>query len=374
VGNNRKAAVKKKLNKLVPKRFKKKQKDLVVQENVPRITNETVAEHREEVLKSARKYIYPLQHSKHRIVLVSTTLFVITLIAFSAYCTLALYRFQSSSTFLYRVSQVIPFPIARTGGKFIAYENYLFELRHYTHYYETQLKVNFDSGKDKEQLEQFKKRALDKVITDAYVKQLAEEHGVAVSDQEVEDQITIVRNQNRLGSTEKVFEDVIKDYWGWSINDFKRSLRTTLLAQKVVAKLDTETTQKAEAAMAEIKSGADFAEVAKKYSEGPFLTNNGELPFPVDRTSKEIAAQATDALFKTQPGQTTEIINTGFTLEIYKNLETNGDKIRASRIVLTFKPIEDFVNDLKDKQKYTQYIKLPETTTTEDATIPEETQ
>jgi hypothetical protein len=239
VGNNRKAAVKKKLNKLVPKRFKKKQKDLVVQENVPRITNETVAEHREEVLKSARKYIYPLQHSKHRIVLVSTTLFVITLIAFSAYCTLALYRFQSSSTFLYRVSQVIPFPIARTGGKFIAYENYLFELRHYTHYYETQLKVNFDSGKDKEQLEQFKKRALDKVITDAYVKQLAEEHGVAVSDQEVEDQITIVRNQNRLGSTEKVFEDVIKDYWGWSINDFKRSLRTTLLAQKVVAKLDT---------------------------------------------------------------------------------------------------------------------------------------
>ena len=27
--------------------------------NVPRITNETVAEHREEVLSSARKYIYP---------------------------------------------------------------------------------------------------------------------------------------------------------------------------------------------------------------------------------------------------------------------------------------------------------------------------
>ena len=31
---------------------------------IPRITNETVAEHREEVLSSARKYIYPLQHSR----------------------------------------------------------------------------------------------------------------------------------------------------------------------------------------------------------------------------------------------------------------------------------------------------------------------
>src|SRR5665811_1430574 len=35
---------------------------------VPRITNETVAEHREAVLSGARKYIYPLQHSKRRIV------------------------------------------------------------------------------------------------------------------------------------------------------------------------------------------------------------------------------------------------------------------------------------------------------------------
>ncbi len=36
--------------------------------NVPRITNETVGDHREEVLSSARKYIYPLKQSKHRVV------------------------------------------------------------------------------------------------------------------------------------------------------------------------------------------------------------------------------------------------------------------------------------------------------------------
>jgi parvulin-like peptidyl-prolyl isomerase len=285
---------------------------------------------------------------------------------------LALYRFQGSSTFLYRVTQVIPFPIAKTGGNFIAYENYLFELRHYTHYYETQLKVNFDNGKDKEQLNQFKRRALDKVINDAYVKQLAAEHNISVSDQEVEDQITIVRNQNRLGSSEKVFEDVIKDYWGWNVNDFKRSLRTTLLAQKVAAKLDTETNEKAAAALAELKSGASFADVAKKYSDDPSKENGGELGFAVDRTSKEIPAQATDALFKLQPGQITEVVNTGYTLEILKNIETNGDKIRAARIVINFKDVNQYINDLKDKQKYTQYIKLPEATPTEGVAVPEQ--
>lgn len=362
--------MKKRLTKLVPKRLKRNRGEPAVKENVPRITNETVAEHREEVLKSARKYIYPLQHSKHRIVLISTGLFIMAIIGFFAYCTLALYRFQNSSTFLYRVTQVIPFPVARTGGQFVAYENYLFELRHYTHYYETQLKVNFENGKDREQLNQFKKRALDKIITDAYVKQLAAQHGISVSEQEVNDQITIVRNQNRLGSSERVFEDVIKDYWGWTVDDFKRSLRTTLLAQKVVAKLDTEATKKAEAALAELNAGADFAAVAKKYSEDPSKENGGELGFAVDRTSKEVSAQATDALFKLQPGQITGIVNTGYTLEILKNIETNGDKVRAARIVINFKSIDTFVNDLKEKQKYTQYIKLPETTQPEGTEIP----
>lgn len=361
--------MKKRLHKLVPKRLRRNKTESGVA-NASRITNETVAEHREEVLKSARKYKYPLQHSKHRIVLISTGLFILTGVVFFSYCALALYKFQTNSTFLYRVTQVIPLPVARTGGKFIAYENYLFELRHYTHYYETQLKVNFDNGKDKEQLDQFRKRALDKVVNDAYVKQLVAEHNISVSDQEVNDQITIVRNQNRLGSSEKVFEDVVKDYWGWTVDDFKRSLRTTLLAQKVVAKLDTQSNQKAESALAELKSGASFADVAKKYSDGPYKDSGGEVGFPIDRTSKEISAQATDALFKLQPGQTSEIINTGYTLEIYKNIETNGDKIRASRIVITYKSIDTFVNDLKDKQKFTQYIKLPETAPTAGETAP----
>src|SRR5690242_15329650 len=83
--------------------------------NLPRITNETVAEHREEVLSSARKYIYPLQHSLRRIVAISASIFVVLVVAFFVYCFLALYKFGTTSTFIYRVTQVIPFPIAKAG-------------------------------------------------------------------------------------------------------------------------------------------------------------------------------------------------------------------------------------------------------------------
>lgn len=331
-----------------------------LQSAVPRITNETVAAHREEVIGKARKYIYPLQHSKHRIVVLSSIIFITTVIGFFTFCTLALYRFQSSSTFIYRVSQVIPFPIARTGNHFIAYENYLFELRHFTHYYETQQKVDFSDPKNRPQLTEFKSRALEKVINDVYVKELAAKNGVTVSSQEIDNEIAIVRNQNRLGSSDKVLEDVLKDYWGWSINDFRRSLKQELLAQKLAAKLDTEARKKADAALAELRGGADFAKVAKKYSDDATTKdNNGEFGYLISQTTRDLPAETTDAILKLKPGQFSDILNVGYGLEIVKNIEMNGDKVRAAHILFNFKNITGPINDLRAKEKTRAYISVP---------------
>lgn len=326
-------------------------------ENAPRITNETVAEHRELVLKKARKHIIPLAHSKHQVVILTTTLFVLALVSFFTYVTLALYKFQQSSTFLYRVTQVIPFPVAKTGSNYISYENYLFELRHYTHYYETQQKLNFSDAAGKQQLEAFKQQARQKVVDDALVRQLAKQNGVTVSEKEVNDQITLVRHQNRLGENDKVFEDVLRDYWGWSVGDFKRSLHQQMLAQKVVAKLDADTQLRANTALAELQAGADFATTAKKYSEEPSTKDSGgEFGFAVDRTNRDLTAQTVDGLFKLQPGQISGVINTGYTLEIVKNIETQGDRIRGAHIVFNFKDINSFLDPLKEKQKTSTYI------------------
>ncbi|HUA13232.1 MAG TPA: hypothetical protein VL989_01905, partial [Candidatus Sulfotelmatobacter sp.] len=103
--------------------------------DVPRITNETVTEHREDVLSSARKYIYPLQHSKHRIVRNSIAIFFLVIVLFLGICSLDLYVFQGNSGFIYDVTTVVPFPVGKTGGGWISYESYLFELRRDMHYY-----------------------------------------------------------------------------------------------------------------------------------------------------------------------------------------------------------------------------------------------
>ncbi len=323
-----------------------------------RITNETVAEHREEVLSSARKYIYPLQHSKHKIVLITTSIFIATVVGFFAYATTSLYKLKSHSSFLYGVTRVIPFPVAKAGSNFVAYENYLFELRHYIHYYQNQQKLDFKSESGKQQLAQFKKRALEKVVDDAYVKQLAKEKKVSVSEAEVDAEIQVVRAQNRLGENDKVFEDVLKEYWGWSVNDFRRSLKQQLLAQKLLPVLDPEVVNRANAAKKELDAGGDFAAIAKKYSDDAASKDNGgEYGFPIDKSNRDIAAQTTAALFKLKPGQVSDVVNAGYSLEIVKNIEMQGDKIRGGHITFTFKDISAYLNDLKDKKKATLYIK-----------------
>jgi parvulin-like peptidyl-prolyl isomerase len=332
---------------------------IIPESAVPRITNETIAEHREQVLSGARKYIYPLQHSKHRIVLISTGIFMGLLIVFFSYCTLALYKFQSTSTFIYRVTQVIPFPIAHSKAGFVSYESYLFELRHYMHYYETQQKLSFKTETGEQQLANYKKQALDRVINDSYVKELARKNGVGVTNQEVDGVMATVRNQNRLGTNDKVFEDVLSEFWGWSINDFKRSLRQQLLAQKVVSKLDTDTHARAKSALAELSGGAPFADTAKKYSDDENTkAAGGDFGAPIDRTNRELSAETVDELYKLSSGQISGIIDIGYGLEILKHYGLDGEKVKGAHILFKFKDINEYINPLKDKQKTRQFVRV----------------
>lgn len=353
--------LKSKLPKGVPKAFKraKAPEDRVTEalQGVPRITNETVTEHREEVLRGARKYIYPLQHSRHSIVRISVWLLVTVLITFFVYCGLALYQFQSTSGFVYGITRVIPFPVAKAGSSWVGYESYLFDLRRYMHYYQTQQAANFSTKDGKAQLKLLKGKAMKQVIQDAYVKQLASKYHVSVSDKTVNDYVTLVRNQNRLGSSQHVFDDVLNEFWGWSEADFKRQLKQQLLQQAVVAKLDTATDARAQAALSQLNSGADFATVAAQNSDdNNTKTNGGQYQSAITPNDPNLAPITTAELFKLKPGQVSPIINAGFTLEILKVIDGTSTSVHAAHIQFTFQPITTYTSPIQTKHPAHQYI------------------
>jgi hypothetical protein len=322
---------------------------------VPQITNESIAEHREAVLGSARKYIYPLRHSRHRVVKISIGLFIAAIVLFFIGCVVALYKTQSTSSFMYSVTRIVPFPVAKAGDSYVSYNSYLFELRHYMHYYRSQQGVNFGSDDGKRQLANFKQQSLDQAVSQAYVKQLAAEHHLTVSNKEVDQQVALVRTQNRLGSSDEVFRNVLSEFWGWSVADFKRELKNELLEQKVIAKLDTATNKRANDALSQLQGGADFAALATQVSDDAATKgNNGEYGFAIDRSSRDISPQAVEALYNLQPGQYSGIVNSGYYLEIDKLLEVNGDKLRAAHMTFNYDDIGTYLKPI-EKQHPTRY-------------------
>lgn len=324
-------------------------------DDVPRITDKNITEHREQVLSGARKFIYPLQHSKRRIVTVTLSIIAVSIVGFLIYCSAALYRYYQYNSFLYRVTQVVPFPIARVGSSYVYYENYLFELRHYVHYYQTQQQQVFN--KDNKQLLQFRKQALADVINTAYVKKLAKANNVSVSNKEVDGRIAEVRSQNRLGSSDKVFADVLRDYWGWSVADFRRSLKDQMLGEKVTATLDKADMRRAQSVLAQLKGGADFGAVAKAASDDPSAkSNGGDYGSPLTKDDPNIAPQVAEALFKLNTGQISGVINAGPTLEIVKLNTKTGNSVTAQHISIKLQNIAVYINQVKAKQSAKTYV------------------
>ncbi len=331
--------------------------------DVPQITTENIGEHREAVLKGARKYIYPLAHSKRTIVAVTLSVIIAAVIGLFTYCSLALYKFYQYNTFLYRVTQVVPFPIARAGGHFVDYENYLFDLRRYVHYYESQQQANF-AGADHQQLLIFRKQALQTVISDAYVKQLAAKNHISVSDKEVNDRLNEVRDQNRLGGNNKVFADVLHDYWGWTINDFKRSLKQEILNEKVAAKLDATDSQRAQSILNQLKGGADFAALAKQVSDDPSAKDNGgDYGFPIAKTNPNVPPEVVNALFSMKVGQVSGVIlaspvlaSQGATLQIVKLTGASGATVTAQHITINLQDVSVYVSQLQKQKPSHDYV------------------
>jgi parvulin-like peptidyl-prolyl isomerase len=329
------------------------------EEPVARVTNETVAEAREDVLKSARKFVYPLTHSKHRVLTVSTIIVTLAILGFLSFMLFSLYRKKDSSNFTYHVTQVLPFPVAKVGSSFVLYENYLFELKRYIYYYNNVEKIDFKDAKYKPQLDDQKKKILDRIINQAYIKKIAKEKNISVSDGEINMRLDALKNQNRLGNNDKVFQDTLRDFYDWSVTDFRRSIRNDILTSKVLAVIDVDTRSKANKALDELKNGGDFTALAAKYSDDTLTKNSGgEIPGYLDPKDRNSSSEEVQSLSSLKVGQVSDTVNLGYGLEIIKKLEDKDGKYHYAHILLTFKSIDEVLNDQKAKDKTTVYIHL----------------
>lgn len=323
-----------------------------------RITNETVAEHRERILAGGRKFKYPMQYTRRRVLVVSLLILLVALVSFSVFAWWQLYSVQNVGSFMYRLTRVVPFPVAKAEGEFVQYSDYLRELRSSIHYFSTKEAVNFKSDDGKRQLEYQKRLALDKAVENALIKNLAKKEGVAISNQEVNDFVKKQVSSNRLGLTEDSYEQIIRSYYDWSLDDYKESIRVQLLRKKVAAKVDTAEHQKLEAVLQALQSGADFVTTAKASSEDVSSKERGGDIGTVGIETIDPNGLVATAL-DLQPGEVSGIIEGVDGFYIVKLIDKPSEKeVHMAVIFVGYKALTAKIEQLKQDGDIQEYIKV----------------
>jgi hypothetical protein len=327
-----------------------------------RITNETVAEHREKVLAGGRKFKYPLQYTKHRVLFISVLIGVLAVILFVAFFAYQLFAAEAYDKFTYGLTRVLPVPVAKVDTELVRYSDYLSELRSAVHYLTTKEAVNFNSVDGKRQLDYQKRLALDKAVRDAYVAKLADQSHVTVSSKEVDDFVKHQIASNKLGVSEDVYKQVISDYYDWTFDEYKNSVRQGMLNKKVNATLDTDAKAKIQLAVQQLAQGADFSGLAKILSEDNLSKDQGGDVGLVSKNSEDPNGLIVVAA-ALQPGQVSGVIEgtDGFYLVKLIEKRDTGD-VHFAKIFVSYKFVAQKLAALKAQGKINEYIKVNQVT------------
>ena len=273
--------------------------NLFKKKDVKKTEQEKVEERREEVLAKGRKFKYPLQWTKHRVV-VNTILIAFVAVAMIVVGGwLALYRLGMTDEFLFRITKVIPVSVATVDSKDVRFSDYLMLFRSSIISIERQSGSQFDAETAENIRTEYKRSALTDAESYTYALQLADELGITVSNEEVATEFNRHLKIGGVDRSEEGFVKIIEDNFGLTKSEYERMLYLTLVKAKVEATIDETANSiagKVESLLA--SNGGDYKNVADTLGEAIVYQETGGLV-----GSKNIdGGRATEAM-KLEPGQ-----------------------------------------------------------------------
>lgn len=351
------------MKKLLPKRRPKNV------EPPSRITNETVAEHREQILAGGRRFKYPLQYARHRLVIVTVSLGIAALALIGILGWWQLYVAQSNNAMLYRVTQVVPVSVASVDGQPVRYSDYLMYYNSSIHFLQKsdQLVLNSEDGKRQAAFQ--KRQNLDIAIRNAYAEKLAKELGIVVESEQLERV-----NQEHLTMangpiSQETYNASTMSLLGWTPEEEQRATKSQILRNNVAFEIDKNASRKAEEAAKLLKdSQNDFKTIVDKLGgEGsekaitgvsgmvPLVNNDGGL---------------TEAARKLEKGQTSSVVRSataeGYYYVFVKLLEKTDTSLNYEYLRIPLTEFDKRLQALKEAGKVKEYIKIETTSSPEE--------
>jgi hypothetical protein len=327
-----------------------------------RITNETVAEHREKILAGGRKFKYPVQYAQHRLVINTIIISLLALVLLVGITWWQLYAAQNTGAFFYRLTQLVPVPVATVDGQSVPYRDYLLQYRSSIHWLEGKTRsgrlFNLNSEDGQRESEHFKRRSLDKAIENAYAQKIADKKGITVTEGDIDDFIAkaLQASSSQHKPSEEAYKAVLSESLGVSADEYRSIVKEALLKQKVSFAVDKPAKEKINAAHLALVAQVPFETVVANYSDDDFAkSTKGDVGF-VPRSNQDQGL--VQAALRLKPGETSQPIKGLDGYYIIKLTEIKDDQVRYARIRIKLSVFDKQLLDLKKQDKVQEYIKV----------------
>jgi len=202
------------------------------------ITQANLEESREVILAKGKKFKYPFQYAKHRVVINTVMICVVVLVAFTAVGWAELYKVQSTSEVAFRFTKVLGLPVASVDGHSVKYSDYLMLYRSSLQSIEYQQGALDKSEDSDRQRQHYKRQALSLAEDYAYAMAKLEEAGIKISDEEIDE---VIENHRSIGGerrSDEAFKGIVRNNFNLSIKEYRRLVLLSLAKKKYSSEFD----------------------------------------------------------------------------------------------------------------------------------------
>ena len=333
-----------------------------VRKNTKNATKKTekqkVDERREEVLARGRKFKYPLQYAKHKLVINTIVVAVVAVIALMVAGWAALYRFQDMGDIMYRISMVVPVSVAKIDGERVRFSDYLLEARSSLTAIEQQSGVE-NGAEDKVAMKNWYKRAALTQAEDlTYALKLGRELGIEVSNEEIAQALDEHRKVGGVERSEESFLKVLNTNFGISKKEYERMLYLALMRAKVEQEIDkaaTETASEIERKLA--ANGGNYQQVAEEMNGQVTYETTGGL---VDNKNVDGGRSAAAAKLENGGSSGRILSSNGDGYYFVKLIEKTETQVNYESLHVKFTEFDQRLSAVREAGGVEEYIKIDE--------------
>lgn len=323
---------------------------------IDKITNTTLEEQRREILNKGKKFKYPVQYSKNRLVVNALVIAGVILITGAILLWYQLYRVQNASEFIYRFTAILPFPVAKVDGEKALYSDYLMEYRANMQIANAK-KDEIEGANNTNALSTLNKsKAMKNAIANAYAQKIARELGISVSDKEISEVFDAQRKTQNTELTESALYKIAADNYGLSPNEYRRMfIELPLIRRKVTTQIDKNADKlKNEVSKYLSENSNNFSKAVEYFGDKIEYSKPGK----VRKTNIDGGRSRIAAGLKVGEVSKPFISNSGDGYYIVKLIEKTDNEVNYESIKIKFAEFNKQLEQLEKDGKIQKYIKV----------------